>query len=282
MIKSQPLRIGESLRHYKVEEHLGTGGMGEVYRAEDTRLGRRVAIKVLPRDLASDSQHRDRFLSEARALVALDHPNIITIYSVEEADDRPFLVMELVQGKTLAELLPERGFEVSRFLELAKPLASAMATAHAQGITHRCLKPQNIMVDGREGLKVLDFGLARFLPTEGGSIDISEVLTRENVAPGTLPYMSPEQVQGGELDHRSDIFSMGVVFYEMATGKRPFRAGNPTQVISSILNDQPPPVDLLNPEYPAGIARAITRCMKKEADARYASASEVVKTLSYC
>jgi serine/threonine protein kinase len=137
------------------------------------------------------------------------------------------------------------------------------------------------MVDEREGLKVLDFGLAKFTPTEGESVDISEVLTQENVAMGTLPYMSPEQVQGSQLDHRSDIFSMGVVLYEMATGKRPFRAKHPAQIITSIMNDHPPPVDLLNPTYPAGVARAISRCMEKETDARFGSATEVLKILSY-
>jgi serine/threonine protein kinase len=204
--------------------------MGEVYRATDTRLHRDVALKVLPPTVSGDPARFDRFQREARAVAALNHPNIVTIHSVEESGGVHFLTMELVEGRTLAGVLDGKGLTPQRFVAVAVPLADAVAAAHAAGITHRDLKPQNVMF-GRDGrLKVLDFGLAKFgesasLIGERLSDLTTSLRTQEGMVGGTIPYMSPEQLQGRVADARSDVFSLGVMFYEMATARRPFRGG---------------------------------------------------------
>ena len=270
-----PLIPGTRLGLYEVAAKIGEGGMGEVYRARDTRLDRDVALKVLPADMAADPERLDRFQREARAVAALNHPNIVTIYSVEEADGSHFLTMELVEGRTLDVILTEDGLSQERFLELAVPLADAVAAAHAKGITHRDLKPQNVMVgsDGRGTLKVLDFGLARFAqeaaPGEQGSQAATMFQTQEGLAVGTVPYMSPEQVEGRAVDARSDIFSLGVMFYEMATGRRPFGGESSIAVVSSILKDEPASVSDLKPGFPEVLTGVIRRCLAKTPGARY-------------
>jgi len=216
--------VGQTLGHYKILELLGKGGMGEVYRAEDTTLDREVALKILPPELAESQERLDRFQREAKTLAALDHPNIVHIYTVEEADGVRFLTMHLVEGKQLSELIPKGGMSLDRIFDLAIPLADALATAHEKGVIHRDLKPANIMVTDEGRVKVLDFGLAKLqhdLHTPVATELPTEPLTEEGRIVGTMPYMSPEQLEGAEIDSRSDVFSLGVILYEMATGERP-------------------------------------------------------------
>jgi serine/threonine protein kinase len=275
--------IGRTLAHYRVTAAIGAGGMGEVYRATDTKLGRDVALKVLPAEMASHPERVERFRREAKALAALDHPGVVGVYSVEEADGVHFLTMQLVEGQPLDQLIPEGGMPVERILEIASALAEALAAAHERGIVHRDLKPANVMVarDGR--LKVLDFGLAR---TSGGPADApggselpTDLRTREGVAMGTVPYMSPEQLQGRAVDGRSDIFSLGVVLYEMATGRRPFRADSAAALMSAILRDDPEPAVRLRSDLPPALSRVIERCLAKEPAARFQSAAHVRSAL---
>ena len=271
--------IGRKLSHYEVLEKIGSGGMGEVYLAEDTKLDRKVALKVLPPELAESEERRARFKREAKAIAALNHPNIVTVHSVEEADGVHFITMELVKGKTLTELLPKHGFPLNRFFDIAIPLADAVAAAHQEGITHRDLKPDNAMVSDDGRVKVLDFGLAK--PTSGfAGGDAESALptaarTAEGVIVGTVNYMSPEQAQGKAVDARSDIFALGVVFYEMLTGQRPFRGENPAEILSSIIKDTPDSTSELNPAVPRDLAKLVRRCLAKDPNRRLQSAIDV-------
>jgi len=272
--------IGTVLAHYKVVGSLGKGGMGEVYVAEDTKLGRRVALKVLPEEMAADPERRARFEREARAVAALSHPNIVTVHSVEEADGVHFITMELVEGKTLAKMLPKNGFALSELLEIAIPLADAVSSAHRTGITHRDLKPDNIMVDGEGRLRVLDFGLAKLHDPVGFGEGVTEaptaaVETEEGKILGTVAYMSPEQAEGKPVDPRSDVFSLGTILYEMATGERPFRGDTSMSTIGAILKDQPSSVTELNPSLPRHLGRVIRRCLAKDPDRRYQGALDL-------
>ena len=243
--------IGHILGHYEILDRLGAGGMGEVYLAHDLELDRKVALKVLPEDLAGDEERLARFKREARTLASLNHPNIVTIFSVESAtlndeDSHPkkihFLTMELVEGLTLSELTPERGMSLQQILQLSIPMADGLAEAHDKGIVHRDLKPGNIMVADSGRIKVLDFGLAKAwkeAAPEMATAMVTEPMTMEGQIVGTVPYMSPEQLEGKPLDGRSDIFSLGVILYEMATGKRPFQGQTAVSLISAILKDDP-------------------------------------------
>src|SRR5450755_969273 len=227
-----PLSAGTRLGPYEILSPLGAGGMGEVYRARDPKLGRDVAIKVLPEAVARDPERLARFGREARSLAALNHPNIVTIFSVEEAEEAGgsrFLVMELVEGEGLDTLIPPGGLPVARFFEIAVPLADALSAAHERGIVHRDLKPGNVMVTREGRVKVLDFGLAK-LEAADSNPDLTSTptesrinLTSEGQVFGTVAYMSPEQTRGGKVDARSDVFSLGVVLYQMLTGERPFQ-----------------------------------------------------------
>jgi serine/threonine protein kinase len=265
-----------TLGHYQIVRLLGKGGMGEVYLARDTKLGRDVAIKVLPADLASPDD-LERFAREARAVAALNHPNIVTIHSVEEADGVTFITMELVMGKTLSELVPRGGLAIDALLNIAIPLADAVSAAHDKSIVHRDLKPGNVMLtqDGR--VKVLDFGLAKLAdaPDAGSSDATTKRITGEGRIVGTTSYMSPEQAASKPLDGRSDVFSLGVVLYEMATGERPFTGDSSVSVLSSILKDTPRPVTDVNPALPALLARIIRTCLQKDPERRYQSAKDV-------
>jgi Tol biopolymer transport system component/predicted Ser/Thr protein kinase len=272
--------IGNTLAHYEVVASLGKGGMGEVYVAEDTRLNRRVAIKVLPPEMAADAERRARFEREARAVAALNHPNIVTIYSVEEADGVHFITMELVEGQTLSKMLPKSGFSLSELLKMAIPLADAVSSAHRSGITHRDLKPDNIMVDNEGRLRILDFGLAKTRDSKGAEEGLTQaptatVETEDGKVLGTVAYMSPEQAEGKPVDSRTDIFSMGTILYEMATGGRPFRGDTKMSTISSILRDDPSPVTELNPSLPRHLGRVIRRCLAKDPDRRYQTALDL-------
>jgi serine/threonine protein kinase/Flp pilus assembly protein TadD len=264
--------IGQTLSHYKILDKLGEGGMGAVYLAEDLELNRKVALKVLPKEMASDPERLSRFKREAKAVAALSHPNIVTIYSVEDSDQGRFITMELVEGKSLEELITPRGLPVKQFFTVAIPLTDALSAAHQAGITHRDLKPANIMITGDNRVKVLDFGLAKLHSSVAGPDELempTQALTQEGMIMGTVPYMSPEQVQSKPVDHRTDIFSLGIILYEMATGKRPFRGDTSADLISSILRDSPRPVTELNVDLPTDLGRIVKRCLEKDPNRRF-------------
>lgn len=274
--------VHRSLAHYRVLGQLGHGGMGEVFLAEDQRLQRRVALKILSPELTRETRHLERFQREARAIAALNHPNIVTIHSVEEAGGLRFLVLELVEGETVADLLAAGGpMPLDRLLAIALPLTDALEAAHAQGIVHRDLKPRNIMVTREGRVKVLDFGIARLAPLgeqpEDGVRDTG--LTRTGGVVGTTAYMSPEQIQERRVDHRSDLFSLGVVLYEMATGRRPFRGKGQLATFAAILYDTPPPPSTLAPGLPGRFDEIVGLCLAKEPFLRYREAAELRKDL---
>ena len=230
---------------YEILEPIGAGGMGHVYRAHDARLGRDVAVKVLPADVAADAERLARFRHEARVVAALNHPHIVTIFSIEDDDGVPFITMELVEGRSLDRLLADGGLAPAQFFEIGIALADALSAAHRKGVVHRDVKPANIIVSDDGHTKILDFGLAR--DTRGPSPDASAAtrlaLTQEGMVVGTVPYMSPEQLEARSVDHRSDLFSLGVVLYEMACGSRPFKGDSSAALMSSILRDQPRSLD---------------------------------------
>jgi tetratricopeptide (TPR) repeat protein len=269
------LPSGSRLGHYEVQAPLGKGGMGEVYRARDTRLNRDVALKVLPADLAGQPERRMRFEREAQAVAALNHPNIVTIHSVEQSDDTHFITMELVEGQTLTQLIPGGGLSLDRLFDLAVPLADALAAAHGKGITHRDLKPDNVMVtqDGR--VKVLDFGLAKLADADIGGDGATATVTAEGKILGTVAYMSPEQAEGKPVDTRSDVFSLGVLLYEMASGVRPFEGDTRISTITSILRDTPASLTDVRQNLPRHLSRIIGHCLAKEPDRRYQTALDV-------
>jgi serine/threonine protein kinase/tetratricopeptide (TPR) repeat protein len=281
--------VGETLGHYRILRRLGAGGMGEVYAAEDTRLKRQVALKVLPPETASDPGLRQRFQREAEAVASLDHPNIVTIHSIEtgttsEGESPPvhFFTMQLVQGKTLGEMIPGEGLGFDRFLNIAIPLADAVGAAHREGITHRDLKPNNIMIGDDGRLRVLDFGLAKLRQTMDSADGSNETrtsddasLTRAGTVLGTVPYMSPEQVKGLVLDPRSDVFSLGCLLHEMAVGCRPFSGATPAELMSAILRDTPDTVCVRNAELPGRVGDIIQRCLAKNPAERYVTAAEL-------
>jgi TolB-like protein len=268
--------IGRTLGHYRITTSIGAGGMGEVYRATDTKLGRDVALKVLPADVAGDPERLERFQREAKALAALDHPNIVTIHSVEETGGVHFLTMQLVEGQPLDRLIPEGGLPVERLLAIGEAIADALAAAHDKGIVHRDLKPANVMVNTQGRVKVLDFGLAKVVEENPRGADVATaLLTRDGVVMGTVPYMSPEQVAGRTVDPRTDIFSLGVMLYEMACGRRPFKGDSSAELASAILRDTPQPLGEIRPDLPADLARAIRRCLEKDPPSRIQTARDV-------
>jgi TolB-like protein/predicted Ser/Thr protein kinase len=269
--------IGRALSHYRINAAIGKGGMGEVYRATDTKLGREVALKVLPTDVASDPERLARFQREARAVAALNHPNVVTLYSVEECDGVDFLTMELIEGQPLDQLISASGLCVERIVEIATALAEALAAVHEKGIVHRDLKPANVMVTDEGRVKVLDFGLAKDVGAETSNDATLTATggTRVGVVMGTLAYMSPEQVSGRALDHRTDIFSLGVMLYEMATGRRPFEGTSSAELASAILRDSPPLVTDVRSDLPSDLARVIHRCLEKDPRYRVQTARDV-------
>lgn len=269
--------LGRTLSHYQILGKLGEGGMGVVYLAEDIRLRRRVALKVLPSQMAHDPRPLRRFELEARAVAALNHPNIVTLYAIEEAEGERFLAMELVEGQTLDRVVPAGGLESRELLKLAVPMADALAAAHAKGITHRDFKPGNIMVTAESRVKVLDFGLAKLFDRDSTQLQSlpKESLTQDGRLVGTLAYMAPELLQGREPNPRSDVFALGIVLYEMATGVSPFPGSNPADLISAVLRDQPAEIRRLKPAVPNVVSEVIDRCLKKVPEERFQNAAEV-------
>jgi Tol biopolymer transport system component len=281
------LSAGAKLGSYEVVSLLGSGGMGEVYRARDPRLGRDVAIKVLPAAVAADADRIRRLEREARAAAALNHPNIVTVYSVEKSDAILFVTMELIEGRSLAMAIPKGGLRLDELLKIAIPLADAIAAAHSKGITHRDLKPANIMIgvgDHEGRVKVLDFGLAKpmdsLLQSASAATATAGPITVEGSVVGTVAYMSPEQAAGAPIDARSDLFSLGVILYEMATGQRPFKGDTNVTVLSSILKDTPPSVVDLNRTLPSELGRIIRHCLVKDQARRYQTAADVRNELT--
>lgn len=268
--------IGKTISHYRITARIGAGGMGEVYRAEDTKLGRPVALKLLPLQTAAEPERIERFRREARAVAALNHPNIVTIYSVEEDDGAHFLTMELIEGRSLAAVLGAEGpLPRPVFLEVAVALADAAAAAHSRGIVHRDLKPANLMLDAEGRLKVLDFGLAKLVEGETDPhAETRSLVTALGQVVGTAPYMSPEQANGEPIDERSDVFSLGAVLYELATGRRAFRGDRLPAILHAVVTDQPPPVSGSRADLP-GLDAILARCLVKKAQERSITAREV-------
>jgi len=276
------LQPGQPLSHYRLIDQIGQGGMGVVWKALDTRLGREVALKLLPDAFAGDALRLARFEGEARSLAALNHPNIVTIHAIEEAQGLRFLVMELVRGRTLAALIPEGGLPLPRFFALAVPLADALRAAHERGVVHRDLKPRNVMIDEEGRPKVLDFGLARGgepAPVQASPDDETPTSPVPGGIIGTPLYMAPEQLRGAPAGAVSDVFSLGVVLYEMATGRKPFAGHSSLDAIASVLKDTPPPPSALRAGFPARLDRLILACLDKDPARRPASAGPVCQEL---
>ena len=275
---------GSKLGSYEVLSLLGAGGMGEVYRARDTRLGRLVAIKVLPAERMADENRRRRFVQEARAASALNHPNIVTIHEIESADGIDFIVMEYVPGKTLDTVIPRQGMKLSEVLRIAIPIADAVARAHAAGIVHRDLKPANVMVGSDGAVKVVDFGLAKLVAQEEAGSPENETrtedgdagrLSRPGTVAGTAGYMSPEQAAGKKVDGRSDIFSFGAVLYEMVTGRRAFAGNSTAETLAALMHEHPKAPRELAPDVPRDLERVILRCLQKDPDRRFQHMADV-------
>ena len=270
--------IGRTLAHYRITAAIGAGGMGQVYRATDTRLDREVALKVLPAELAGSADMLARFRREARAVASLNHPHVVTIHSVEEADGVHFLTMELIEGQSLSALIPAHGMALPQIVSIATSLAEALSAAHDKGIIHRDLKPANIMVTRDGVVKVLDFGLAKLADpetVEASPDESTRMKTEDGIVMGTRPYMSPEQVQGAPLDHRTDIFSLGVVLHEMTTGRRPFQGKTSADLFAAILRDPAPLVAQLRSDVPTDLSSVIRRCLEKDPRKRIQTALDV-------
>jgi eukaryotic-like serine/threonine-protein kinase len=266
---------GTELGPYKIEALLGAGGMGQVFRARDTRLGRIVAIKVLPHDKVADPERKRRFLQEARAASALNHPNIVTLYDIAADNGIDYLVMEYVEGKSLDKLIPSKGLPLTEALDYAAQIASALAAAHAAGIVHRDIKPGNAVVTSEGQVKVLDFGLAKLMERpapgpDGETQTQGPGLTDAGTVVGTVAYMSPEQASARPLDHRTDIFSLGIVLYEMIAGKRPFRGASHVETMNAIVHDPPPAL----PGQPAELQEVFDKALAKEPKERYQHAGD--------
>ena len=272
------MQIGARIGAYEVIAKLGEGGMGEVYRARDSRLGRDVALKILPADVAADPDRLARFEHEARMVARLNHPNIVTLFAIEDVGGTRFLIMELVDGQSLDRQIAPGGSPAAQVIEWGAALAEALGAAHAQGITHRDLKPANVVLTTDSRIKVLDFGLATLANAAGSESGDDVTLAGMSIpgqVMGTVPYMAPEQVRGDPVDPRTDVFALGVVLYELSTGRRPFEGATLGALSSAILRDTPESLVKVRPDLPADLVRIIERCLEKEPRARFESATDV-------
>jgi formylglycine-generating enzyme required for sulfatase activity len=279
--RADALRPGQVVRNFRVRRKVGAGGMGEVYEAEDLKLGRRVALKVLPAEANPDAQARQRFLREARAASALNHPHVVTIHAVEEADGLDYIIMEYLEGETLQDKLARGPVPVRDVLGWGLQMAEAVAAAHAAGVVHRDLKPGNVLLTPGGRVKVLDFGLATWARPVPGAHDAPDLsrLTSSGLVVGTVPYMSPEQTRGEAVDARSDVFALGSVLYEAATGRRPFGGPSALAILHAIATEEPPPPSTLRPDLPKGFDRVLGRALAKDPAQRYRSAAELAEAL---
>ena len=271
--------IGQQISHYKVVDSLGQGGMGVVYRAEDVRLGRTVALKFISDQLAGDAAAKKRFDREARAVAALNHPNICTIYDIGEHEGRPYIAMELLVGKTLKQLMGAKKLPTVELLAVCTQMADALSAAHGGRIVHRDIKPANIFIVEGGLVKILDFGLARHSALTSEDNTTHTGVTVQGAPVGTVAYMSPEQALGRAFDHRTDLFSLGVVMYEMAEGRRPFRADTVVATIDRLLHFDPPPLTHVASQHPASLSRIVQKLLQKEPNKRYQAAKVLLTDL---
>ncbi len=279
----QEFKPGETLGHYQIRSVLGEGGMGKVYLAEDTKLRRNVALKFVPDARNGNEDGRRRLLREAQAAAALDHPNICAIYEVGEADDQRYIAMQYIEGETLEARMAKGKLSPEDSMIVASQVADALAEAHAHNIVHRDIKPSNVMLTSRGQVKVLDFGLAKTASTASVKPDEAEtrrILTTPGMILGTVPYMSPEQLRGQPVDARSDIFSFGVVLYEMLTGQAAFQRNTDAETIGAILHEQPPELSSIDPRMPSALVRVVNGCLAKDADKRYQTVQQVTRDLN--
>src|ERR1700674_76171 len=277
---------GRRLGPYEILSSIGAGGMGEVYKARDTRLDRIVAIKVLPAHLADRAEWRERFEREAKTIASLNHPHICTLHDIGHQDEIDFLVMEYLEGETLAQRLAKGALPIQQVLQYAIEISDALDKAHRKGVTHRDLKPGNIMIT-KTGTKLLDFGLAKLRQEVAPATPLSELatvndpLTAQGTIVGTLQYMAPEQLEGREVDARTDIFAFGAVVYEMATGKKCFEGKSQASLIAAILDRDPPPMSSLQPMTPPALDRVVKKCLRKDRDDRWQSAHDITDELKW-